>query len=1136
MATSKFLAVLCITLVSVPGICGPHKPRSTSVGVSINSFRFTPGSVDSEPIASKAKRTLANKPLHFEEATGNSTSETRFTARSGAVDLNIGATDAVMRLRSSDQTQTSRLAQPTAIAMKLVGSNHRAALSGEDALPSHTNYFIGNDQKQWRTNVAQFGRVRVQNVYAGIDVVYYGSAGGFEYDFNIKPGASPTPIRLKFNGVNRVHVSKSGDLELATTVGILRHHKPIAYQLKANFRREVNANFFIDRNGLIGVRLGDYDKREALIIDPVLSFSTYLGGHDDESVTAVAVDNSGNVYITGTTNSADFPLKSPLQPVKTPPFGDVFIAKLNPSGTALIYSTYLGGSLQETATGIAVDNFGNAFVTGNTSSIDFPVTGQAFQATRRGSFDAFVTGITANGSSFIYSSYFGGSSDDSSNRIAIDAAGNIVIVGSTSSDDFPTTAGVVQRVLNTPLRDAFVTKFNGAGHGLIYSTFLGGSGSDEAMAIAVDAAGNVYVTGDTTSEDFPVTTGAMQSRLSRVPGPGFPPDDAFVTKLNPDGTQLIYSTFLGGTFFDHAKAITTDGSGAAYVAGMTASFDFPTTNATLQHDFGGGFFKSGNSGRQWRSSNSGLATPTPVALAVDPRVRGHLILASADGVYSSTDAGEGWSKISNTLVTQLVMDPADPAVLYGSNSDGVIKSIDGGVNWTLSSNSLPRPFSVSQLFIDPVRSSNLYVYGLGFFPNVLSDDHSPYDASPTGPPPPNPHFFFRSTNAGTTWEEVHSLFIPPQSSGLVVLDSHDPSRLFLTSAHFGGTNLFRSQDRGVGWRLMNNNTPYTPVITDPTTGGIIYGLAEGVGKSTDDGKSWTEIGKGLPKHPGIKSLYAVPTSPTTLYASTRDGIFKSVDAGANWQLTDLRGDISFFEFDPSKLSMIYAGVNDPSNAFVAKVNPIGSALVYSTFLGGQSADEAHNVAVDGTGNAYVAGMTSSGGFPTVNALQATRPDSRIETFPSPIAAFLSKLDAAGSRLRYSTYLGGDDYTIALSVVTTQAGDVVVAGQTAASNFPVKNGLQSFAAGSLDGFVLKFAAPSINGLGSFGKDLMVVGQGFDHGAIVLFDGQEQITKQREGDSASLTVKKGVKLISPGQLVKIQVRNSDGTLSNTIDFTR
>ncbi len=472
--------------------------------------------------------------------------------------------------------------------MQLIGSNAAAPAVGLDAQAGTSNYFLGNDASQWHTNIANYGRVEYQNVYPGIDLVYYGNQRQLEYDFVVAPGASPGAIQLAFQGTNGMTLDSSGNLVLETSGGDVVEHAPVIYQDSNGVRQAVSGHYVLEGNGQVGFQVGAYDPTRSLVIDPVLSYSTYLGGSGNDYGYGIAVDGAGNAYVTGTTTSVNFPTQNPLQPFKGG--GQVaFVTKVNAAGTALVYSTYLGSGYCCIAYGIAVDGTGNAYITGMTSGY-VPTTAGAFQTVSGGGlWDAFVAKLNATGSALIYSTCLGGSNIDEACAIAIDGAGNAYVTGQTQSSNFPTNAGAVQAAdpatpagQATGEEEAFVTELNAAGTAVVYSTYLGGSNfSTVGNGIAVDGAGDAYVTGLSSSTSFPTTAGAFQ----KARGAGF---DAFVAKFNAAGSALVYSTYLGGSSMNEAYGIAVDGAGNAYVTGTTTSSDFPTTPGALQTTAAGG--------------------------------------------------------------------------------------------------------------------------------------------------------------------------------------------------------------------------------------------------------------------------------------------------------------------------------------------------------------------------------------------------------------------------------------------------------------------------------------------------------------------------------------------------------------------
>jgi hypothetical protein len=457
--------------------------------------------------------------------------------------------------------------------MRLLKANPTSAVVGLEELPGKANYFIGNDPRKWHVNVPLFERVRYQNVYPGIDLLYYGNQRQLEYDFVVAPGADPSHIQIGIRGASMSSLGENGDLMLAMDGrGGIRWHKPVAYQDENGFRREVAASYVLKKHNRIGFEIGYYDLKKPLFIDPLI-YSTYLGGTGSDVANAIAVDSSGSAYITGSTGSSDFPTVNALQSVESGT-GDAFVAKFDATGSTLVYATYLGGSGGESGAGIAVDSSGAAYITGETTSTDFP-TMNAFQlANAGGQEDAFVTKVDPTGSALVYSTYLGGSGSDVGSGIAVDTSGSAYVTGATTCTDFLSLS-----CAGNGNYDAFVAKLNPTGSALIYSTCLGGYGDDRGNAIAVDSSGNAYLAGTTSSSNFP-TMNALQP----APGQDFG-YDAFVTKLNP-GAALVYSTYLGGSGYDEADGIAVDGAGNVYVTGETASVDFPTVNP-VQPAFGG---------------------------------------------------------------------------------------------------------------------------------------------------------------------------------------------------------------------------------------------------------------------------------------------------------------------------------------------------------------------------------------------------------------------------------------------------------------------------------------------------------------------------------------------------------------------
>ena len=529
-------------------------------------------------------------PLSFEANQGQTDSRVDFLARGAGYTMFLTGKGAVIDLQQAATSPPATGGDPTAasqsnkvsgtvIDMQFVGANPGAAVTGLDKQQTVSNYFVGNDSSQWRSGVANFGQVDYQHLYSGIDAVFHGNQGQLEYDFNIAPGADPNQIQWQIDGATGLSLDAAGNLLIHTTGSDLVEKAPNIYQEVNGARVAVSGHFVLEGGDRVGFAIGSYDASAPLVIDPTLSYSTYLGGNFFEYGEAIAVDGAGNTYVTGYTASTNFPTTpGAYQTTLAGPY-DVFITKLNAGGSSLVYSTFLGGSGGASGYGITVDGAGEAYVTGETASTDFPTTAGAYQTTKAGSNDVFITKLNATGSSLVYSTYLGGGTIDIGQGIAVDSAGNAYVSGYTLSTDFPTTAGAFQTTGGG--YNAFVTKLNAAGSGLIYSTYLGGSNVDAAGGIALDSSGNAYVTGYTYSTNFPTTLGAFQTTFGGGSG------DAFVTKLNAAGSGLIYSTYLGGSGEDGGSKLEVDGAGNAYVTGATASTNFPTTPGAYQTTLAG---------------------------------------------------------------------------------------------------------------------------------------------------------------------------------------------------------------------------------------------------------------------------------------------------------------------------------------------------------------------------------------------------------------------------------------------------------------------------------------------------------------------------------------------------------------------
>jgi len=514
--------------------------------------------------------------LSFEANQGQADRRVKFVARGSGYNLFLTGDGAVLSLRRKSAVVREAQAADAMLRMTLVDANADAAVQGTDPLPGRTNYFVGRDPARWQTNVPTYGAVRYAGVYPGIDLIYRGNQRLLEYDFIVAPGANPHSIDIRFLGARHLSVNREGALVIRLGESYLIEPAPVVYQDAGGRRQLVNARYELRGRERVGFRLANYDRGRPLVIDPVLVYSTYLGGNSRDNAESIAVDALGSVYVTGATFSSDFPTTSgAFQRTIAPSTFAAVVTKFSPDGSALLYSTYLGGA-DSFGTHIAVDSAGHAYVVGYTTSSGFPTTPGALQTTFRGGVKGFVTRLNPAGSALEYSTLLGGSVNDYAWGIAVDGQGNAYITGSTTSLDFPTTPGALQ-TKSASWEDAFVTKLSPAG-ALLYSTYLGGTNSDQADNIAIDSAGNAYVTGATFSYDFPTTAGAPQ----RTPGPSWYGYN-FVAKLNSDASALVYSTYLGGGQGTPRPGIAVDTAGNAYVTSRaTPDSGFRATGGAFQ--------------------------------------------------------------------------------------------------------------------------------------------------------------------------------------------------------------------------------------------------------------------------------------------------------------------------------------------------------------------------------------------------------------------------------------------------------------------------------------------------------------------------------------------------------------------------
>ncbi len=640
---------------------------------------------------------VSSLPLRFEANVGQWDSRVRFVGRSGQGALLI--TDDGVSIPN------------VGVTFKLAGATPRMP-RGESELVTKSNFFLGDDPTRWRTNVANFAEVRVESL-PGVDVVWHAGVGGVEYDLEVAAGVDARALVLAIEGAKTMRLDGDGALQITTATGALVEKTPRVIQngreMRARYQRvdDTHVRFAID----------GYEPGQALLIDPVLVYSSYLGGTGSDQGNGIAVDASGNAYLTGVTGSANFPAQGAFQSANAGS-NDVFVTKINAAGTAIIYSTYLGGAGADQGNAIAIDSNGNAYITGSTASNNFP-TLSPIQAANGGGNDLFVTKLNAAGSALVYSTYLGGANTDQGNAIAVDASGNAYVTGVSISTNFPTlsayqttnkttcavsgcTNAVVVKVKaagglsystylggtnwdeghgiavdasgnayvcgwatsnNFPLQnafqsyagftDAFVTKLGTTGNTLVYSTFVGGGSADEALAIAIDTTGNAYITGTTSSNDYPVVGGVQSVKKTSF-------NTVFVSELNAAATALVYSTYLGGTGKDSGYGLAVDSSGSAYVAGSTSSSTFPTQNP----------FQSSNAGKD--DAFVGKLSPSGSTLVYSTYLGG----SASDDAYAIAIDGTGAAYVVGGTSSTDFMTQAPLQTKNQGTSNAFVSKID----------------------------------------------------------------------------------------------------------------------------------------------------------------------------------------------------------------------------------------------------------------------------------------------------------------------------------------------------------------------------------------------------------------------------------------------------------------------------
>jgi hypothetical protein len=731
----RFNLNLCQALVAVVLL--------TNISYSATVRKSGDGSSASVPDRSMIERSLGALPLSFELNQGQANPRVKYLTRSAGVMASFEHNEADLYLSRPQAPKSPKrddtlgyLISADLLRMRLLGSRDGSSISGEEPLPGTVNYFLGSDSAKWHTSVPTFQCVKYSGVYAGTDLVYYGSGQHLEFDFRLAPGADPSAIRIHFDGASKLKLDHDGNLVVFAPGGQVGFHKPDVYQIANDgSRNKIPGEFVISNRRTIGFRVGEYDRSRSLVIDPILNYSTYIG--PSYGGYGVAVDSAGEAYVTGSA-ALNFPTTPGA--FQTVPGSQVyteeapFVLKFNSTATALIYCTYLSGSGQDAASSIALDANGNAFVAGATGSQDFPVTPGALQTASHVPINTdtgFVTELNSTGTGLIYSTYLGGSTNAVVFSIAVDASESAYVTGQTLDTDFPITAGAFQTTISKTKpgeTSGFVAKLNPAGTALVYSTYLAGAQQDFGYTIKVNNSGVAFVGGGTISSNFPITPGASQTTNK---GAG----DGFVSVLKADGSGLVWSSLLGGRSSDAVVAIAIDSSNNVYATGWTYSTDFPITPGVIgTTQYGLNPFVT-----KFKSDGSALAFSTFIAatsdgiggvaegggsgIAVDSQ--GNIIVAGSTsgidfpvtpGAFETQNLSQEVSGDSASFVSKL--NPTGTALLYSTYLSGTGDQSGAFCDcaYSMALDSADNVYVVGQTgSLDFPITPGVYTTGLGMF-------------------------------------------------------------------------------------------------------------------------------------------------------------------------------------------------------------------------------------------------------------------------------------------------------------------------------------------------------------------------------------------------------------------------------------
>ncbi|HKX29757.1 MAG TPA: SBBP repeat-containing protein [Blastocatellia bacterium] len=1057
----------------------------------------------------EVKQAYGKLPMSFEINRGQASPAVKYLARGRGYQVALTATEAILSLQTAGcaqpgqpnrdcggKAEAASNLQSRALRLKLQNMRPVSQLEGVDLLPGKSNYLIGNDPRRWRTEIPNYARVEYAEVYPGISLAYYGTQQSLEYDFVVRPGADPRQIRMDIEGAEEIELEHNGDLAIRVAGGKVYHRNPLVYQVVGGVRRAVAGRYVLKGGHQIGFDVERYDPTQPLVIDPVIDYSTFFGGAGADEGFAIAVDSAGQAYLTGSTSSSNFNTLAALQTTNHGGRSDAFVTKIDPSGAAIIYSTYLGGSGEDSGRGITVDGAGNAYIAGITNSPNFS-TRNALQPSIAGAGDdAFVTKINNSGTELLFSTYLGGSENDRGYAVTLDSAGDLFVAGSTASSNFKTQSPL--QAANRGNTDAFVAKIRGNGSALLFSTYLGGRESDEAYGVTVDSLGNVYLAGATASPDFN-TFNPVQA-ANRGGG-----SDAFIAKINSQGFYLEYSTYLGGSGADAAYGVDVDANFNAYLTGHTFSTDFNTFNAlqprnqgqsdafiTCLNFAGSGFIYSTYLGGRGNDFGRGIA--------VDANGQAYIVGRSNSTDLTVRNAVQGNNRgdfdAFVAAINSFGSDLVYSTYLGGSSEDsGYGIAIDNAGNAYVVGDTRSGDFNT----FNPMQAENRG--GLdAFVTKITASGFGLAYSTYLGGGGDDLGLGLALDAAGnaylTGYTASNDLILqsplqPVNRGGLdaFVIKLLGDGSAIAFSTYYGGSG----SDTGSGIAVDGTGNCYIAGSTTSTDlpmlnpiqatnggesdafvakfnaagSGLVYATYLG-GRSADlarglavdqtgsaviaGGTLSTDFPVAAPfqlENRGAGDAFVARLNPggtALVYSSYLGGTGAdaatgiALDSGGNAYLVGSTASNDF-----NTIGALQPGNRGGQDVFVTKVNPSGAALVYSTYLGGSGTDSGNGIAVDRLGGVYVTGSTSSNDFNTLDPLQATYGGGESD-------AFVTKIREDGSALAYSTYLGGALAEAGLAIAVDASGDCFVTGLTASTNFPLKSAAQAEPRGGNEVFI------------------------------------------------------------------------------------